>query len=184
LATIKTQVESPAALPAVDDILAALVAPPEKEQKEYPAPKKVKSGGGFHPIDYIAQEARNQSLGKFGEEFALRFEKARLLSEGKLNLADKIEWVSAQQGDWFGYDIKSYEPNGTDRFIEVKTTRYGKRTPFFASRNEVNKSLELDQRYHLYRAFDFDRAARLFVLQGPLGTSCRLDPVTFEARAG
>lgn len=185
LARIKAQVLSPvAAVPTIEDILAVLVAPPEPEKKEYPAPKKVKSTGSFHPIDYIAQEAKNQSLGKSGEEFVLRFERARLNKEGKPNLADRVEWISANQGDWFGYDIKSYDANGTDRFIEVKTTRYGKRTPFFASRNEVNTSIELDSQYHLYRAFDFDRSARLFTLSGPLNKSCRLDAVTFEARAG
>ncbi len=184
LTLIKARAEEPAEAPVVGNILDVLVEPPIPEKPEYPVPPRVKAGGNFHPVDYVALEAQNRSLGKAGEEFALRFERARLQNAGKANLADKVEWVSADRGDWFGFDIKSYERDGTDRFIEVKTTRHGKRTPFFASRNEVSTSMELDERYHLYRTFSFDRDAKLFMLYGRLDRSCRLDPISFEARAG
>ena len=58
------------------------------------------------------------------EKFVLKFEKTRLESVKKFNLADRIEQVSETKGNWAGYDIRSFDDNGSDRFIEVKTTRY------------------------------------------------------------
>ena len=177
---IKATAQQAGVVPQVEDILAALGEPPEKPEKPYPD-----RGAGSSPpvpLDYVALEAWNQSLGRAGEEFVLRFERARLTRGGQENLADRIEWASIERGDWLGFDIRSYETDGSDRFIEVKTTRYGRRTPFFASRNEVRTSMDLDRSYHLYRAFAFDRGAKLFILPGRLDRSCSLDPLTFEAR--
>ena len=38
-------------------------------------------------------------------------------------------------GDGAGYDILSFETDGTERFLEVKTTVGYERTPFFISPN-------------------------------------------------
>ena len=84
--------------------------------------------------DYLAREARNASLGLAGEEFALNFEHHRLYSLGKKDLADRVEHVSKIRGDGSGYDILSFDVSGRERFIEVKTTAFGKETPFFISR--------------------------------------------------
>lgn len=45
-------------------------------------------------------------------------------------LAHRIEHTARETGDAAGDDIPSYEEAGTDRFIEAKTTRYGRETPF------------------------------------------------------
>ena len=52
---------------------------------------------------------------------------------GKDWLARNIEQVSKTVGDHAGYDIRSYHADGRDRFIKVKTTRYGRYTPFYIS---------------------------------------------------
>ncbi len=179
LTMIKKQVDTPGVAPKVADILASLVTAPEKSDGgSSPTKKWVKELGNYRPIDYLAREANNQSLGAAGEEFVLRFEQARLAKADRANLADRVELVSHTQGDWLGFDIKSYEVDGSDRFIEVKTTRYGKLTPFYVSRNEVHTSMEQEQRYHLFRVFHFDRATKVFNLAGRLDRSCRLDPVS------
>ena len=41
---------------------------------------------------------------------------------GKKDLADSLEQVSITKGDGTGYDVKSFNADGTVRFIEVKTT--------------------------------------------------------------
>ncbi|WP_413766517.1 DUF3883 domain-containing protein, partial [Vibrio vulnificus] len=82
-------------------------------------------------INYLEREARNQSLGEAGEQFVLNFERARLIKAGKDSLADRIEQVSVTVGPSAGFDVRSFEENGTDRYIEAKTTKYGKNTPFF-----------------------------------------------------
>lgn len=91
-------------------------------------------------IDYVEQNARNAKVGLPGEQFALKFEKTRLELEGKTNLADSIEHVS-EFDDTLGYDIRSYETNGKDRFIEVRATSLTSRYPqFFVSANELRTS--------------------------------------------
>ncbi len=100
----------------------------------------------------------------------------------RAGLAERVERVSATHGDWLGFDIKSYEATGRDRFIEVKTTRYGKRTPFYVSRNEVNTSVEHQDRYHLSRVFHFHDKPQLFSLAGRLDEVCQLDAVNFLAK--
>jgi len=181
---IRAQVEMPAATPMVDDILEAMVpAPARGEAAKYP-PKAIRQLGNFRPLDYLAREARNQSLGAAGEEFVLRFERARLTAADRGHLADRVERVSETRGDWLGFDIKSYEADGEDRLIEVKTTRYGMRTPFYVTRNEFHTSLEHERRYHLYRVFRYEQGPKVFRLAGRLDRTCRLDAVSFEARVG
>lgn len=131
--------------------------------------------------NYLEVEARNRSLGLAGEELVLRFEHERLWRAGKRSLADRIEHVSRTRGDGLGYDIQSFEEDGRDRLIEVKTTRFGALTPFFASRNEVEVSEERRGDYQLYRVFGFRKEPRLFTLAGALRESCRLEAVSYSA---
>ncbi len=133
-------------------------------------------------VDYLEREARNVSLGASGELFALELEDRRLREEGRTDLANRIEHVSRTQGDGLGYDIVSFDSNGRERFIEVKTTRFGASTPFFASRNEVRVSEELSHHFHLYRLFAFRTSPRVFVLPGSLRHSCILDAIQYAAR--
>jgi hypothetical protein len=71
--------------------------------------------------------------------------------------------------------------DGRDRLIEVKTTRFGALTPFFASRNEVEFSEERHRDYQLYRLFGFRAHPRMFTLAGSLRNSCELEPFTYSA---
>ena len=132
--------------------------------------------------DYLAEEAANQALGQCGEEFILDFERARLRSENRKQLADKIEHVSSVSGDGAGYDIKSFETNGAERLIEVKTTKYGEFTPFFVSRNEVKVSRNLCEKYYVYRLYTFKTQPRFFIIPGSIEVSCELNAITYQAR--
>jgi hypothetical protein len=181
LAQTKAEAEAPFALPTVDDILASLESPPERLEKR-PYPDRTRSGLKIGArINYLELESNNSSLGAAGEEFVVHFEKARLISAGRADLAELVEHTSVELGDGAGYDIRSYEANGQDRFIEAKTTAYGKYTPFFVSRNEVQVSREKEAHYQLYRLFKFRREPKLFTLPGALDRTCTLDPVQFMA---
>ena len=59
------------------------------------------------------------------------------LAAGRTDLAQRIRWVSHVDGDGAGYDIQSYEIDGDERLIEVKTTNGWERTPFHITRNEL-----------------------------------------------
>lgn len=134
--------------------------------------------------DYIAREARNQSLGKAGEELIVQFEQFRLARLGKDRLAGKVEHVSKTQGDGLGFDVLSFEPDGRERFIEVKTTAFAKETPFFASSSEVRFAHKNAKQYALYRLFEFKKKPRFFALSGAISDHCVLDPVTYRCLLG
>lgn len=181
---VERSVEEPAQVPSVEEILQSLVDRPDPSEPVYsrnrdpfPFERRVRP-----PVNYLEREARNASLGEAGEQFVLRFEKARLIAAGRDALADHIEHVSITKGDGLGFDVRSFEENGTDRFIEVKTTAYGKQTPFFVSANEVFVSAQLAPQFHLYRVFQFRKDPRLFTMEGALERSCHLRPVSFEGR--
>ena len=169
-------------IPTVEDFLSALVAPPVPEDRKSPAvaePRAVYNPGG---VNYLEREARNRSLGEAGEQFVINFERARLVRAGKEALADRIEQVSSTVGPSAGFDIRSSEENGSDRYIEAKTTKYGKSTPFFVTPNEVRYSRDNASRYVLYRLFSFRDTPRLFTLNGHVADCCILEPSEFMAR--
>lgn len=132
-------------------------------------------------VNYLDREAKNTSLGFAGEVFAMQAEHQRLWESGERHLAERIEHVSQTRGDGLGYDILSFESDGRERLIEVKTTNFGIMTPFFASRKEVAVSEDQGPRFNLYRVFGFRRTPQVFVLEGSLRLSCRLDPLQFQA---
>lgn len=131
--------------------------------------------------DYLEREARNRSLGLAGELLIIDYEKQRLQSLGAARLADRIEHISTTRGDGAGFDILSFDGDGRERFIEVKTTAYVAETPFFVTPNEVDFSRERSDQFHLYRLFNFRRNPKMFMLPGAVETNCRLDPANFRA---
>ena len=118
--------------------------------------------------NYLLQEARNASLGAAGEEFVLNFEQARLAVAGQEGLAAAIEQVSKTRGVHEGYDVLSFETDGRERLIEVKTTAFGPMTPFYVSANQVRRSQASSEQYHVYRLFRFRRDPRLYTLRGAI----------------
>ncbi len=133
-------------------------------------------------VNYLENEARNAVLGLAGEEFILQLEHQRLWDAGRRRLADRVEHVAKTRGDGLGYDIVSYETDGRERLIEVKTTSFGSMTPFYASRREVVVSAERAEEYKLYRLYKFRSTPKVYVLDGPLERSCVLDALQYSAR--
>jgi len=154
-----------------------VVSPPEiinvMEPKEFYQHKPIK-------VNYLEKEQSNRALGVFGEELVIEYERWNLIKLGKENLADKIEWISKEVGDGAGFDILSRNLNGTDKYIEVKTTRLGKETPFFFSSNELQFSINKATDYHLYRLFNADSDVKLFSKIGALNTICRSIPTMYK----
>lgn len=179
---VARHVEEPAEMPAVDDILSALVEPPTPGSEE-PAWLAREAPPPRHTVDYLRREARNRDLGRAGEKFVVRFEKARLVAEDQDRRAADVEHVSVTQGDHLGYDVLSFEPDGAERLIEVKTTAFGRDTPFYLSRNQVEMSRRDADRYHLHRLFRFRAEPRMFSLSGALEDVCLMNPVEFLGRA-
>ena len=134
--------------------------------------------------DYLEREAHNQSLGLAGEQFVVQFEHWRLNQLGRSKLADRVDHVSQTKGDGLGYDVLSFEADGRERLIEVKTTSFARETPFFVTKGELALSHEAKDQFRLYRLFEFRQSPRLFELSGALSQHCDLDPITYRASFG
>jgi hypothetical protein len=131
--------------------------------------------------DYLLRAEQNAAIGLAGELATVAFEEARLSELGLRNLARKVEHVSKTKGDGLGYDIRSFNPDGSDRLIEVKTTRYAAEMPFFVTQTEVKVSEVKADSYHLYRLYNFSRRTKLYSLHGALSLNCALEPSNYLA---
>jgi len=130
-------------------------------------------------INYLEREQRNRNLGESGEELVIEYEKWELINNGKEKFAEQIRWISKEEGDGAGFDILSKNLNGKDKYIEVKTTKLGKQTPFFFSRNELLFSQEHTEQYNLYRLFNFEDDTKMIIRNGGLDSICHSTPINY-----
>jgi hypothetical protein len=163
---------------------AALFAeqPPEKLLHSIGVPEDIRRIA--RKYDPVLRDLHNRQLGIAGERRIYEREIELLKKGDRLDLAKKVEWTSQEQGDGAGYDIKSFSADGTENFIEVKTTFGSKRTPFYISDNEVEFSREAAHRYKLTRLYDFRREPKLYELRAPLDSFVFLSPVVYRAGFG
>jgi hypothetical protein len=153
-------------------------------ERYVPSAVKVRTAKKF---DFATREDRNRLLGRNGEAWTVEYEKVRLGDDNRLDLANKIDWVSDRLGDGLGYDILSYDSSESaskeqSRFIEVKTTNSGAANPFIVTRNEVEFSEEQEDAFCLYRIFNFAKQPHLFILRGPLSAHVELEALDYKAR--
>lgn len=170
-----------AVVPALPDVLS--IFDPELPEREevYERVRQPGSQSRVVKKNFFEQEARNCSLGLAGELLVVEYEKLRLASLNQEKLADRVEHVSVERGDGAGFDVRSFDESGKDLFIEVKTTRFRKESPFFISSNEVSFSRENAERYSLYRLYAFERNPKMFVLPGNVEKRVNLSAVNFRA---
>ena len=132
-------------------------------------------------FDVAERDARNRALGRAGEERVLSHERASLLAAGRTDLAERIRWVSHVDGDGAGYDIRSFDTDGSDRLIEVKTTKGWDRTPFHITRNELAVADACRKDWRLVRLWNFAREPRAFELRPPLEAQVSLMATSYQA---
>lgn len=173
--------ERSATTPGISAEIDVLVAAPERKELDAVGVREPRRRIAVKR-DYLERESRNRSLGAAGEQFVADFEAKRLHLAGKKALANRVEQVSRSRGDGLGYDILSFETDGKERFVEVKTTAFGIETPFYVSRNELRFSAECSTQFVLSRVHQFfSKSPRLFELTGALEDRVRLDPVSYLA---
>lgn len=132
-----------------------------------------------YKINFLEREQNNSSLGLLGEEMVFNYEKYRLTVNGKNKLANEIEWIS-KNDDGAGFDILSKNLDGSDRYIEVKTTKLSKDSPFFFSKNEYEFSRSNDSQYYLYRLYNFINDPKMFLFNGCYDTFCNVEAIGFK----
>ncbi|GAB4239382.1 MAG: DUF3883 domain-containing protein [Methyloligellaceae bacterium] len=132
-------------------------------------------------FDVARRDEYNRALGRAGEERVLAHERASLNAAGREDLARQVRWVSFEDGDGAGYDIASFEPDGQQRLIEVKTTNGWERTPFHITRNELAAARELRSHWCLVRLYNFRREPKAFALRPPLEDHVSLMATAYRA---
>ncbi len=135
--------------------------------------------------NYAVNEANNKKLGLVGEKLVLIAEIKSLTEANRSDLAEKVVHVSVVEGDGAGYDILSFDKNGQEKYIEVKTTKCPATTDFFISPNELEFSTQHAESYSLYRVFEYDlesASAKVYVLEGDLSTQLCLQPTQYKAQ--
>jgi hypothetical protein len=131
-------------------------------------------------INYIEREQNNRTLGEKGEELIMHYEKWRLIHFGKIGLSDKIEWVSKEKGDGLGFDILSKNTNGTDRYIEVKSTKLTKETPIFITSTELAFAKKNSSNFYMYRVFNIAKSPSIFIRNGEYNNYCSIKPQSYK----
>jgi hypothetical protein len=132
-------------------------------------------------FDPVERDHHNRSLGKAGEAFVVDLERRHLIDAERPDLAQKVRWIAAEDGDGAGYDVLSFNQGGHERLIEVKTTNGSARTPFFLTRNECSLAIERPEDWRIYRVHMFARAPRIFTVAPPLENVVKLTPETWRA---
>ena len=132
-------------------------------------------------FDPVERDHRNRSLGRCGEAFVVDLERCQLNDAERPELARKVRWTAAEDGDGAGYDVLSFDLRGQERLIEVKTTNGSARTPFFMTRNECSLAKERPADWRIYRVHLFATGPRIFTISPPLENAVRLIPETWRA---
>ena len=133
--------------------------------------------------DYALKESKNRKLGLVGEELVLKYEKESLISLGKEDLAEKVIHTSQVEGDGAGYDIKSFNEDGSIKYIEVKTTRGNINTDFYMSPRELRFAELNKDSFCLYRVFDLQKRTnngKFFLFNGDINNSFNKIPTGFR----
>lgn len=114
-------------------------------EKRYSKPRK---------IDWENINKTRQITGMKGEEIALEMEKIYLKSINRNDLSEKVKHVSKEDGDGYGYDILSFLPDGSEKYIEVKSTIQSNTNSFNISRNELNFMKDNKNNTYIYKIYN------------------------------
>jgi len=110
---------------------------------------KEKTNRTPYKIDYAERNRTSAITGSKGEVLVFDQEKRRLQEQGRQDLAQKVERVSLQD-DALGFDVLSFEQDGRERPIEVKTSaKVTDQIRFYITSYEYNASSKL-KNYNLY----------------------------------
>ena len=96
---------SPATVPSPG---AVFVAPPALDASVERIPDGLRHL--VRKFDPVERDHRNRALGKAGEEFVVNLERRLLTGLDRSDLALRVRWVAAEDGDGAGYDVLSFDP--------------------------------------------------------------------------
>src|ERR1051326_3070910 len=93
----------------------------EFQAKESPATHQKEAAGSGRKVDFDQRNRRNKLTGDQGEDVVFMAEQRELIRSGRPDLAKKVRAI-CKEDDGAGYDILSFELDGEEKQIEVKST--------------------------------------------------------------
>lgn len=150
--------------------------PPKDGHTELPSSNTNFEG---HEVDFERKAKEQKELGDAGEELVKLYEIKKLEN---LKMLDKAKLVRiAKPGE--GFDVYSFDKNGKEKFIEVKTTSGDWKNRFYLTRHEIKFMRKNTSKYSLYRVYNFDEennSGEYFELTGGIEERLIMDPTQFE----
>ncbi len=110
--------------------------------------KKILQGKKFTEEDLEKILKKQKIIGSIGENIAFRLERKEVNNFSDPNLVDRVRLIARDYVDK-GYDILSVNKDGSNKYIEVKTSN-SLNSRFFLSRNECSTSINFNKNYWIY----------------------------------
>lgn len=151
----------------------------EKQAVKFNSRKVKKYSQGISKIDYVQKQKTNIVIGYTGEKQVLEYERKRLSNYP--DLQRQIKWQS-QESDAIGYDILSYDKDGTERQIEVKSTNAqpSDKFHFVLTENERQHALKLTN-YWIYYVFSIDNQPTIYKIKNPFKDDLvQIEPIKYK----
>lgn len=126
-------------------------------------------------------EARERT-GVLGEEWVVNYEVKRLCDAGRNRLASQVRRISTENVA-AGFDVISFDPDGSDRLIEVKTSVLSKLI-FQITAHELDVAKQYGHQYWLYFVYEIRGNPGLVTIRNParqVGTKLDLKPLAYQA---
>lgn len=129
----------------------------------------------------IGKHRNNILIGEIAEERVFEDEIKELCDAGRTDLAEKVEWTSKIDMH-AGYDIHSFEIDGSDRFIEVKASS-GNRNQFsfIVSDPEFRMSRQLPNYFFYCLLFNNSKIMAKLIIPAEKIDETFLQPLNYRA---
>ena len=132
-------------------------------------------------VDFERLAKEKKVIGDAGERLVIETEMERLTKLGRPDLALRVDKVL----DGRGFDVVSFEPDETERHIEVKSTTGSENEPFYMSANERAFFESDGDQYFIYRVFNLDtvsgRGEVIVIPANELRERLEFQPVLYRA---
>lgn len=119
-------------------------------------------------INYSEQQAISKKNGDRGEELVLRNEIEKIKQWGLPDeILSKVRRVSLESDD-YGFDILSFDKDGNERYLEVKTTKSnGMNFSFILTKNEFEQAKKYGNKYSFVIVFDILNNPHIWYMGNP-----------------